>query len=257
MSREQILAMLQRQADQATYGSALLGGRKSLGLRHCMEERVGPSGRKRCTKYMPGMKGSSLLGGVRSLKQQEASALLGERARHLRAWLMEHPGMTRADYFAQFRAEGSSVRGRRKARMPKAKGGCGCCGQAYHHEMPMHHGYDSDEDGCGAALLGGVRSKVKLSPEQKKELRRYKRGMDYPLGEFGLANYYDDHGIPRGLTKDEKKTYRRLEKDTLKKSQLCRFPPVSKASAEDYFRARKIVEEIGRNPELQRYLASA
>lgn len=47
-------------------GASLSGGRRVKGLRHCMEETKGPSGRLRCHRYAPGplsAMGSSLVGG--------------------------------------------------------------------------------------------------------------------------------------------------------------------------------------------------
>jgi hypothetical protein len=45
-------------------GGILVGaGRPSKGLRHCVSERAGPSGKKRCAKYAPGPKGSGRSGG--------------------------------------------------------------------------------------------------------------------------------------------------------------------------------------------------
>lgn len=76
---------------EAAAGSALVGGAPiggicmSKGLRHCIEEKMGSSGLRRCAKYARGPRGSALVGGV-----SPGLALYQQFRR-------DHPGLSRAE----------------------------------------------------------------------------------------------------------------------------------------------------------------
>jgi hypothetical protein len=112
-------------------GAAPAGGRApARGVRHCMEEGIGPSGAKRCMKYMRGPRasmGSALLAGARPRMAARGSALVGGATPPTlvayQAFRRQHPGMPRAQLsamWAQHKAamSGSALVGGRKKNPP-------------------------------------------------------------------------------------------------------------------------------------------
>lgn len=85
-------------------GSALVGGaRMSKGIQHCMEEKIGPSGLRRCAKFMRGPRmGSALVGGYSDMTPMKGmgGARMAKGIRHCMEEKMGPSGLRRCAKYA-------------------------------------------------------------------------------------------------------------------------------------------------------------